>query len=168
MIHQFLFFPLKYQGQNSALYFAVSVDLRVFRIITIQRAASRRHLSALKRWRCRQMAINTTDSLIQTLVFCKLLIVSFMFTKQYLKLLTVIITSFLSTPFSPCFQLLRKSKAGLLQQLDQDMFASIFGLRFFVLIVGSSMSWYGPHCTLLLLIDFCPVQSEFLTWSFVY
>ena len=24
------------------------------------------------------------------------------------------------------------------------------------------------HCTLLVLIDFCPVQSEFLTWSFVY
>ena len=24
------------------------------------------------------------------------------------------------------------------------------------------------HCTLLVLIDFCPVQSEFLTWSFAY
>ena len=25
-----------------------------------------------------------------------------------------------------------------------------------------------PHCILLVLIDFCSVQSEFLTWSFAY
>ena len=27
---------------------------------------------------------------------------------------------------------------------------------------------FSGQCTLLVLIDFCPVQSEFLTWSFAY
>ena len=27
---------------------------------------------------------------------------------------------------------------------------------------------HAHHCTLLVLIDFCPVQIEFLTWNFAY
>ena len=32
----------------------------------------------------------------------------------------------------------------------------------------SSTNSHPHHCTLLVLIDFCPVQSEFLIWSFAF
>ena len=34
--------------------------------------------------------------------------------------------------------------------------------------LNTGLIFWQPQCTLLVLIDFCPVESEFLTWSFAY